>query len=317
MIYNLWELGTFFKEFPGRSPKGWQFCFLHKYLRIQLRKRTLKQGKGINLLRLTIMAIFLLMLTFPFIAKSASEKEDSKEKIWEIEFVPYVFLPNYEYTFILNGESISGESSIGDVLSKLNGGLLGRLEIWRKKWGFVFDGKYLGLGEEISAPIFGQPLLLYKGETKIGILDFFFSYTLLDLPFGLPHNENKPFRFVFQPYTGIRWEIFDFNLNFVNFLFVEENKQWVELAFGANMEVWLSQRWFLTFRGDASGFGIGNASDITWQFVSLLGYRFPKIFGLYLGYQLYGVDLSTHVDFISLKYEAFLHGPYLGFSFYY
>lgn len=82
---------------------------------------------------------------------------------------------------------------------------------------------------------------------------------------------------------------------------------WVDPVLGTRVRVDLPKRFSLTALGDVGGFGIGSASQVTWQGVGLLGYRMSKRWTSLAGYRVLGVNRDG-VDVI-------LQGPVIGASY--
>lgn len=82
---------------------------------------------------------------------------------------------------------------------------------------------------------------------------------------------------------------------------------WVDPLLGTRVRVDLPKRFSVTALGDVGGFGIGSASQVTWQGVGLLGYRMSKRWTSMAGYRVLGVNREG-VDVI-------LQGPVIGASY--
>lgn len=87
----------------------------------------------------------------------------------------------------------------------------------------------------------------------------------------------------------------------------EENVDWVDLIVGLRTRVDLTERLWVGVRADLGGFGIGSASDFTWQAMGLLNYRLTDHWILSGGYRGLGYDREP--------YDLTQHGPILGFSY--
>ena len=74
----------------------------------------------------------------------------------------------------------------------------------------------------------------------------------------------------------------------------------------------LGERWLVSLKADAAGFGVGEAPDVTWGVTGVLGYRLSDRATVGLGYRYYDssnengdtdVDLSYHGPVIGLAYQ--------------
>jgi len=82
---------------------------------------------------------------------------------------------------------------------------------------------------------------------------------------------------------------------------------WADPLLGMRVRVDLPKRFSVTALGDVGGFGIGSASQVTWQGIGLLGYRMSNRWTSLAGYRALGVNR----DGVNLV----LHGPMLGMSY--
>jgi hypothetical protein len=87
----------------------------------------------------------------------------------------------------------------------------------------------------------------------------------------------------------------------------EETIDWVDLNVGLRARVDLTDRISLGLRGDVGGFGIGSASDFTWQAMGLVNYRLGDHWILSGGYRALGYDRDP--------YDLVQHGLILGASY--
>lgn len=87
----------------------------------------------------------------------------------------------------------------------------------------------------------------------------------------------------------------------------DETVDWIDPILGLRARLDLTERLWLGLRGDLGGFGIGSASDFTWQAMGLLHYRLTEHWILSGGYRGLGFDREP--------YDLIQHGPILGFSY--
>ncbi len=88
----------------------------------------------------------------------------------------------------------------------------------------------------------------------------------------------------------------------------EKSQWWIDPVIGLRLEADLTDRWKLMALGDVGGFGIGSASDFTWEAMLAAGYRISRRWTLALGYRAIGLDYdgsAVHLDVVQ-------HGPQVG-----
>ena len=76
-----------------------------------------------------------------------------------------------------------------------------------------------------------------------------------------------------------------------------------------------ARRWLFTVRGDISGFGIGDGSDITLGALAGAGYEFAKHWAVELGYRFYYIDYMDGSGANAFGQEGSMHGPWLGVAY--
>jgi predicted porin len=68
-------------------------------------------------------------------------------------------------------------------------------------------------------------------------------------------------------------------------------------------------------KADVGGFGIGSASDLTWNIYSALDYKFGKRTSFDIGYRIYDIDYSKGSGSNEFGLDAQIHGPILGLTY--
>ena len=91
------------------------------------------------------------------------------------------------------------------------------------------------------------------------------------------------------------------------------DKDWVEPVVGARLIWETPSDFFLLTRGDISGFGVADGSDLTWNLLGGVGYRPWERASVGLGYRVYSIDYSDGNGADEFGLVATLHGPYFTF----
>jgi hypothetical protein len=84
---------------------------------------------------------------------------------------------------------------------------------------------------------------------------------------------------------------------------------WFDPVIGLRVAGDLSEKWYLALSGDVGGFSIGSASDLTWQAMLVLGWRFGEHWSAQLGWR--ALDIQRSRGGTGSKVELLLHGPLL------
>jgi hypothetical protein len=89
----------------------------------------------------------------------------------------------------------------------------------------------------------------------------------------------------------------------------DEDKEWIDPLIGARLRIELQRGFSLIGLADIGGFHVG--SDLTWEALGVLGYRFNSWLAAHAGYRYMKVDYEDG-DFL---YDVELSGPIIGATF--
>lgn len=236
-------------------------------------------------------------LAAPVAAPAAEPAEDR----WQFSVVPYIWIPGVDTTFRVNGVPAEGNDSTSgiNVFDELEFALMGAVDVRRGRWGATFDFQYVRLGDEFSADLSGGT-----------VLDSDFDLTLASA------TVSANYRFVAEPkYTldglaGARVLHVDFSAELDSSAGAsfdgDEDVTLVDPIVGVRGLWNFAGDWSVSGYGDIGGFGA--ASDLTWQAMATLNYRFNEHWELRAGYRAFAVDF----DKSGLELDALLHGPIVG-----
>lgn len=238
---------------------------------------------------------------------------------WQIRFKPYFWMPSLDADSTVSGLSGSVELNFGDVLDHLDMTAMGQVEAWNGKWGFVFDGVYMNLGADGSFEgTRGGAAFDLDADVRLGMADFALYYRLFEQPLG---DDNQQM-LIFEPYGGLRYgylrQKIDLNINIAGVgsagRTLGTSEDWVEPFIGGRV-IWdLNDTWSLNVRGDAGGFGIGSASDLTWQVLGGIDYKLSENTTLNAGYRYVDLDYSRGSGANEFGIDLKAQGPYLGLT---
>ena len=237
---------------------------------------------------------------------------------WEIRLMPYVWMPSLDADTTVNGLSGSVDISFGDILDDyLDFALMGRLEAWKGKWGFTFDGVYFDLDAEFDGASSGASFDL-DIDVKLGMADFGLAYRIFEQGFG----KNCKQKLTFEPYGGLRYVYLKQKTDLDKIIpgvgskgtKLGKSEDWVEPFVGGRI-IWdLNDKMAINIRGDAGGFGIGSASRLTWNFVADVDYKLTKKVSLNAGYRILDIDYSRGSGSDKFAADAKLEGPVIGMT---
>jgi hypothetical protein len=260
--------------------------------------------------KITVLSMALLLIFT--LAYSQSEASDSKK--WEFQVTPYFFAPSVDADTTVDGATVPLDLSFSDILDDFDVfGLSARVEANKGKWGFIFDGMYIDLDGDFSIEI-PPPITGVDVDIEQTVLDFAVSYRVVETP-----------KLVFDPIVGARYTYLKQKINLngnhpiVGPIGTElgQSEQWFEPFIGAKLAYILTEKWTLLFRGDVGGFGIGSASELTWNLLAGVDFRPWQRASFKFAYRIYNLDYETGSGTNKFGFDGTLHGPMLGVTFYF
>ena len=234
---------------------------------------------------------------------------------WRIDLTAYVWVPiRMDGTSSVAGTSVPIDFTIGDVFDKFDPiGFAGRVEAWHDDtFGFIFDGNYVHLkskGFELpTMPPTPFDLTIEQAMVDVAGGWRFFKHS--------PSDDNPGSRIWADLIGGVRWQYLKEEIDLSGGPTLGGSEDWFEPLIGARFVWQLNDEWAFMVRGDASGFGVGNASDLTWNLMGGAAWSISDRFTLQFAYKFQSIDYDNDArgpDQIGIDMD--LHGPYVGFSF--
>ena len=240
----------------------------------------------------------IVLLSFATI--SSVYAEDVTKNSWHIS--PYFWLPSMDVTSTIGPTSIPIDMDFGDIWENFDViALSARGEYWWGQYGVVADGLWMDMKKSGVGP--GQ-----NGEIQLsdGILDILAAYRF-NLKSG---GADVP---SMRLLAGGRYHYFKQQLSGPTTL--GGSRDWMEPVLGAQLLAPMGKKWLATARGDVGGFGISDASDITWSAMAGVGWEFAREWLLKLGYRYYYIDYMDGSGANAFGVEGNMHGPWIGVSY--
>ncbi len=231
-----------------------------------------------------------LRLTFePSLALGAVDEPESASG-WVIEGGPYLNLVGIEGDALVAGVTAELDLSFGDIFDNFDLiAMSGRVEAWKdERWGIIFDGFFLQVEGDFNTP--GPlPTKLSVDITQVQI-DLGLGMRLLDEPLS---NDATGARVRIDMLGGGRYQYLKEKITLPPLPTVGGSADWLEPFIGGRAVLQLNDTWSVFVRGDAGGFGIGSASDLTWNLLTGVEYQLNQKFSLQVGYKVQGFDYSN------------------------
>lgn len=265
-----------------------------------------------NKSRLLIVLITMLMAIaiipgnaqYP-VYKQPGTQDDSK---WQQSFTVYFWLAAQNGDAVVRGRPVDVDISLSDswdALSSLDGAATFHYEARKKRSSIIADLFYVNLEEDVATPL---------GDTN-----FENSQTIAELATAYEVGRRNPNTDRLQTVEllgGLRYNRLDLELRGpLGVVNADGDQSWLDLFIGARLTQRLSPQWIFWTRGDIGGFGIGDASDFTWNLVLGFQYRLSDQWGLDVGWRWLDYDYDTGSGASEFEYDVLMQGPFFGFHY--
>jgi len=221
------------------------------------------------------------VLGFCLAAPALAQPGDPAPAGWQVEIIPYFWLPGITGDIQAGEASASIGVSFSDILKSLDFGLMGMVQVRKGRVGFVFDGMYARLSKDGESSGIGDRTV--HAELVTQVYSFAASYRVLK---------------VLSIVGGARLMPVSADLEVTSGEFEGQQASGGDTALdgyvGARLDVPLMRRLQLDLYGDV---GAGD-SELSWQALAGLKYGLSKSVSLMLGFRTLGIqneapDLQT------------------------
>ncbi|MHC4525931.1 MAG: porin family protein [Planctomycetota bacterium] len=266
------------------------------------------------------MKVWMFLLISLLLINSPAYSQDplaEEENGWKVSAAPYFWAPSIDGDSTISGATAAIDLSFSDIMDDFDvWGISNRVEAWKGDWGLIFDGMYVDMeteGELTDPPPAGE----VDVDIESGTADFALAYKLVDLPL----EEGTSRKLMFSPLGGLRYQYFkqEITLKADHPLgpagtTLGTSKDWVEPFVGAQFRYDLTEKLAVISRADIGGFGIGSASDLTWNFVIGMDWTFKDNMDLKFGYRVMDMDYSNGSGLDEFGFNGKLSGPIIGLN---
>jgi hypothetical protein len=237
-------------------------------------------------------------------------QQASEEKV-QFEFTPYFWLAGIDGDSTIGNQTANIDLSFCDITDKFDvWALMGRFETHKGDWGCYLDGSYISLDGDF---VIETPGPTFDGSVVIrdSILDFGVTHKL----FKKPYDSNPKMKAVVEPLGGLRYHYLKQEISVLTTRGGSED--WVEPFVGARLSLDITEKLAFKVHGDIGGFGIGSASDLTWNVLAGVDWRFHRSMSLKAAYRILDLDyLKNGGTSEALGFDGQFSGPLVGLSFY-
>lgn len=219
---------------------------------------------------------------------------------WQIEVSSYLWLPESTSNVVTPFGTASSTLTVSDSLEALDFGVMGTLTARNAPWALVGDLFYLDLSMGEDTPL-GLAFSSIDTEMKLFSGAGYGLYTISDMD-----------RLTVEAGAGLRLMSSDLRLtlrgNGRPDIRADVSDTWYDPLLAMRLTSQLAENSNAVLWLDAGGFGIGEASDETWQASALLNWQASEAWSISAGYRVLYVKRSSNGTPCDLR----MSGPLFG-----
>ena len=251
--------------------------------------------------RLAFAAVTVVATLLPFHSASA-QRNVPEAADWSFELTPYFWAVALEGDVgVRQLPNVEVDASFSDIWDQLDFAFMGTFEARRNRWGILFDAFYADLSADTNTrgPLFGEGelelvqqvhslALAYRVIPRMPTLDviggvrYVYTKADLDLSSGILPGRSE-----------------------------SRKEDWFDGFVGLRAELYVTDRWSWRAYADIGAGG----SDLTWQALGTVNYRFSDTLQLQVGYRYLSVDYDDGSGSKRFLYDVDFSGPYVGLQF--
>jgi opacity protein-like surface antigen len=232
-------------------------------------------------------------------AVAAGEPAARSSSAWQSQLTPYLWLAGTDGEVNVRRVTANVDCEFSDVLDKFQFGASAHFATRKGNWEVFVDGMYLKLGDDRT-----RRFVKTEWELETLLAEFGLAYRMYETPLG----GGQGGMLSFDVLGGGRYWYADIDVELTPGPDVDRSKDWIDPFVGGRLKARLNEKWTLGLRGDVGGFGIGSASDSTWNVLAWTDYRLSDRTSLKVGYRILDVDKGGG----RFGLDTQLSGPWLG-----
>jgi hypothetical protein len=245
------------------------------------------------------------------------------EKLWKLDLTLWLAMPFIDGDSTLAGSTANLSLTPRELFDSADTlfGAQGRIELWYdNRFGLIVES--MGSLMETEQTFSRTPTLPAIPAAGVDVdiewesvfVDFMVAYRLYEGPLG---DSDMTWRF--DATAGLRYNHLKQTADLTGLGIlglagtIGGTEDWVEPIVGGQIGLQINDKWSVDLHGNVGGFGIDNASDLSWRLGLIVGYRVNDRLTLLAGYQAYGLDYDNgEAGRGHMAFDGIQHGPGFG-----
>lgn len=195
---------------------------------------------------------------------------------------------------------VQTELDFADVWDALDMAAFASIEARNGRWAVVGDLVFSDLSSEEETP-FGVLFRSAEVDTRLTLASAYVAYSVLDEP-----------GYRLDIGAGLRLADASLDVTLVGNVApttrLSFSDSWVDPIIGVRTRIDIAGNWFANGYADVGGFGMGDASDLTWQGFVGVGYRFNDTWAMQAGYRYLEIQRTIERSEVDLEISGAIIG---------
>jgi hypothetical protein len=236
-----------------------------------------------------------------------------EDRLFSTRYTSYFWLTQMHGDLTLRGRTadvdVSFSKTLDLIFGDLNFAFLGQVEASYGGIGVLVNGVYMdiALGGQVNN-------VNFSSDFTQTILDAAFTYELggVSETLGLCAGTRM------ELLAGLRYNALTGGLTLTDSsgatASANGSQEWVDPIIGGRVRLPWNECWTFTGRGDIGGFGIGKASDFTWNVELMAEYKWSESCTLIAGWRWLDIDYTNGQGSMQFGYDMMISGPVMGLA---
>jgi hypothetical protein len=259
--------------------------------------KTRKQKTVVTLLTALVVGTLLA----PAFAQPPREQSDD----WQYVLTPFFWFAGADGEIKAKGTTSDIDQDFSDIIEVVNIACFGRFEAWKGNIGITANLEYIDLEEDKDTPI---------GNVEGSMTTFFSELGVSVLLSESPLGSNDSSKLTFEAMGGGRYAYFETGVDITPGPNASKDYSYIEPFIGGRVRLQANENWGFAVRGDIGGFGVGDASELTWTLIAGADLALSETTSLVFGYKILDIEFEKGSGASKRELDLQMSGPAIGLA---